>query len=830
MIKRILIASFLFAHLLQNTVAQISKSKSSGDILQMLEKLNTIGSVLYIAAHPDDENTQLISYFANGLHLRTGYLSATRGDGGQNLIGTEIKESLGVIRTQELLAARAIDGGEQFFSRAVDFGYSKHPDETFNKWEKEKVLEDFVWVIRKFKPDVIVTRFNTSPGTTHGHHTASAILAKEAFALSNDSSAFPDQLASVDLWEVKKIFWNASTWFYRRTNQEFNPDEFVKLDVGAYNTYLGKSYTEISALSRSMHKSQGFGRVGSRGSEYEYLKQWEGEESVEVFDGIETSWSRIKGGEQVQYHLEQAFLRFDPKEPELIVPDLLMARKEINQIANDHWRKIKLREVEEIILAVTGTFLQFTSEQSEYAPGDSITISFEAINRSNADIKLSGVSFSRWSDNYIYQIDLANNQTTSFNYSLNFSKRTPISQPYWLQESSTEGMYDVRDPEIIGFPENSPLIVGKVSLKIEDQFINYNIPVIYKRSDRVKGEVIAPISITPPIMVNLDKNALIYSSDEPKEVSVVLIAGSSDQAGQVSLDVPNGWKCIPELQDFSIMQKGGEETYTFMLYPPKEAEVSIISAKAIVGDQTFVLGKEIIEYDHFPKQIRFPKAATKVVKLDLKKKGSRVGYIMGAGDKVPSALEQMGYNVSFLGKDKVTSANMKQFDAVIVGIRAFNTLDWLSYRNEELFAYAEKGGTVIVQYNTSGVVTDELAPYPLKISRDRVSVEDAEVRFLVKKHEVLNRPNKITNQDFEDWVQERGLYFPNEWDEKFEAVISASDPGETPKDGSLLIAEHGEGYYIYTGLSFFRELPAGVPGAFRLMANLISIGKNNKTK
>lgn len=830
MIKKGSILTIILIFNLLNGQSQAPKDNPSGEILQSLEKLNTLGSVLYIAAHPDDENTQLISYFANGIHLRAGYLSATRGGGGQNLIGTEIKESLGVIRTQELLAARRMDGGDQFFSRAVDFGYSKDPVETFNKWDENQVLADFVWVIRKFKPDVIVTRFNIDPGTTHGHHTASAILAKKAFELSNDPLAFPEQLEYVDLWEVKKIFWNTSTWFYQRTKQPFNPEDFVKVDVGQYSSYLGKSYTEIAAESRSMHKSQGFGRVGSRGSEYEYLEQWGGEITPDLFGGIDMSWGRISGTEEIKFHLEEALLNFDSKSPELILPDLLGARKLIENLEDDFWKDIKLKEIDEVIKAATGVYLEFVADQSEYAPGDTITISFEAINRSNIDVILSGVSFSRWSENYIYDLKLSDNQINTLNYSLDFSERVPLSDPYWLVKTGSEGMYRVDEQELIGLPENLPVIIAEVTLKLADQFMEYQIPVIFKRSDRVRGEIYAPISITPPVMVNMDKKALIYAKNGSKDIEVTLIAGKKNQSGQVALQIPEGWRSEPKSQDFALNQKGDEQVYKFKLYPSALASVGVIKASVIIEGETFDKGREEIVFDHIPTQIRFPKAETKVVRLDLVKAGEKIGYIMGAGDEVPYSLEQIGYKVELLTKEDIVAENLLRYDAVILGIRAFNTLDWLTFKNKELFKYTELGGTVIVQYNTNGTMTDELAPYSLKISRDRVSVEDAEVRFLVKKHEVLYRPNKLSNLDFENWVQERGLYFPDQWDANFEAVISINDPGETPKDGSLLVAKYGKGYYIYTGLSFFRELPAGVPGAFRLMANLISIGKENKPK
>jgi LmbE family N-acetylglucosaminyl deacetylase len=819
----LVIAIFIFS--LSTSHGQSASPKHSGDVLQMLEKLNTVGSVLYIAAHPDDENTQLISYFANGMHLRTAYLSATRGDGGQNLIGTEIRESLGIIRTQELLAARGVDGGQQFFSRANDFGYSKDPTETFNKWDKEKVLADFVWVIRTFKPDVIVTRFNLQAGTTHGHHTASAMLAKEAFALSGDPHAFPEQLNFVEPWQVKKLFWNTSTWFYGRNGQQFDPSKFVKVDVGQFNPYLGESYTEISARSRSMHKSQGFGRGGSRGAEYEYLEQWEGEKTEDIFGGIDMTWTRLSGTDSIQYYLKEALLNFDAKKPSGIIDLLVEARRHISKLQNEFWKEIKLKEIDQAIVAASGTYLEFTANRSEYSPGDSISISFEAVNRSDAKITLSGVSFSRWSDSYIYGMKLGNNQVTKMNYNLAFSPRIPISNPYWLENKSEEGMYVVDQQQKIGMPENEPVIIAKVLLKVGGAFIEIERPVIYKRVDRVDGEIYTPLAITPKIMVNLDSKAMVYASDEAKNVEVRLIAGADLLAGTVQLDVPKDWKVIPENSPFKLEKKGEEQVFSFKLFPPKTASDVIIGASAKLEGQQYSLGREQIVYDHIPTQTRYPKAQARAIRVDVQTKGLKIGYLMGAGDEVPSCLEQIGYKVELLDKDDILATNLKKYDAVILGIRAFNTLDWLKFKNKELFEYAKAGGTVIVQYNTTGTVTNDLAPYPFKLTHDRVAVEEAEVRFLKPNHPVLNVPNKIGKSDFDGWVQERGLYFAADWDSHFETVISANDPGEPARDGSLLIALYGQGYYMYTGISFFRELPAGVPGAYRLLANMISLGK-----
>lgn len=817
-----IIVSFFYTDLHSQTPQYYNTS----DILLRLEKLNVLGSVLYVAAHPDDENTSVISYFANGRLMRTGYLSATRGDGGQNLIGPEIRESLGIIRTQELLAARRVDHGEQFFSRAVDFGYSKHPDETFAKWDKEKVLGDFVRVFREFKPDVVITRFNTQPGVTHGHHTASAILANEAFGLSGDPSAFPDQLKELTPWQPKRIFWNTSWWFYQRTGQEFDTTDLNKVNVGAFSPILGKSFTEISAQSRSMHKSQGFGVSSSRGDEFEYfVNQDKSAISKNVFEGIDVSWGRVEGGKEVAYFIHEAKENFDPAHPYYILEELISARKALINLPDQYWKQVKLEEIDELIRAVTGTYIQLTTGQESFAPGDSISVDGELINRSPAKITLSSIDFNLGGETFLFNLKLSENQSNQMDFSLTIPQDFAISQPYWLLEEGTDGMFTVDNPGLIGRPENKPAILARVTLKIDDQFIDYEVPVLFNATDPVAGEIYKPIHITPPVMVSAGQEVVIFGDNAEKTVQVNVLAGSNHIKGKVYLDLPKGWKSTPESYPFTLMAKGEEKQFTFNVIPSRVQGQFDIRVLAEVGGTLYNRGIKRITYDHIPPQLLFPKTTIKASRIDLKVSKNKVGYIMGAGDLIPQSLEQIGYQVDLLGENDISKAHLNQYDAIILGVRAFNTLDWLSVKNTELFEYVKEGGNLIVQYNTSQrLVTQDIAPFELKLSRNRVTVEESEVRFLDRKNPVLNTPNKITSVDFEGWVQERGLYFPGSWGSEFQPVLSMNDPGETALDGSLLVGKYGSGYYVYTGLSFFRELPAGVPGAYRLFANLISIG------
>lgn len=805
--------------------AQKPKKPNAAEIHQMLQKLNVLGSVLYVAAHPDDENTRVIAYMANEKKFNTAYLSATRGDGGQNLIGSEIRELLGLIRTQELLAARRTDGGHQYFSRANDFGYSKNPEETFNIWDRELVLADFVRVFRKHKPDVVITRF---PGTGlggHGHHTASAILAKEAFQIAGDKKKYPASAERYGTWQPKRLLFNTHPFFYQRSGIAMDTASLVMIDLGAYNPLLGKSYPEIASLSRSMHKSQGFGSTGSRGTQIEYFEHTAGDEAQDMFSDIDTSWRRVKGGDKVGYHVDNALLNFDPTNPSIIVADLLKAYNELSNVEDEYWKRIKQQEIKDLIKASTGLYMEVKADQFSFTPGDSVLLSVESINRSDVAIKLTSIKLGDL-QSYSVQQQLLNNRP--FNLDMNYvlDVNASYSEPYWLREEGSLGMYKVADKDLIGSPENKAALSWIATVEVAGTALTYELPVIFKKNDPVDGESYRPLEITPPVFLNIAEKVYVFGNGASKKIDVQVLAGKSDMKGDVSLQTPAGWKVSPASYSFALADKGAEVTFTFDLFPPSTASTGDIKAIATVEGETYNNSLVRIEYDHIPVQALFPVSKASVVKVELDKRGESVGYIAGSGDEIPASLEQIGYKVTQLENGDITAEKMKSFDAIIVGIRGYNTNERLKFYQPELMEYVENGGTMIVQYNTSHrLVTEDLGPYPLKLSRDRVTVEEAEVRILQPDHPVLNVPNKITSSDFDNWVQERGLYFPNEWDDKYEAILSSNDPGEEARNGGLLVAKYGNGYYIYSGYSWFRELPAGVPGAYRIFTNMISIGK-----
>ena len=818
---------------LQSVLAQVTKKSTSSDIYHSLQKLNFLGSALYIAAHPDDENTRLISYLSNEVKARTGYLSITRGDGGQNLIGSELRELLGVLRTQELLAARSIDGGEQFFTRANDFGYSKHPSETLEIWDKEAVLGDVVWVLRNFKPDVIVNRFDhRTPGSTHGHHTSSAMLSVEAFDLVNDVNAYPEQLDKVSLWQPKRLFFNTSWWFYGSPEnfEKADKSKMMNLDVGVYYPIKGLSNNEIASIASSQHLSQGFGRLSSRGSQDEYIELLSGDmpkDKSNIFEGINTTWSRIKGGEAIGKILVSVEENFDFVNPSKHLPELLEAHNVLVNIEDDHWKRIKLNELQDIILEVCGLYLEASSAVPNAVPGSSIKINIEALNRSNATISFNSVSLA--SESYPQdKLLLVNNEKKNLVLDLKIPEDQPYTSPYWLAEKGSLGMYKVNQPELIGSPETTRPFHAEFELEIDGYSMKIDKPVIHRYSRPDKGELYVPFEIIPEATARFSDKVLIFADDSARKIPVTITAHGNGLKGKVQLGHNKGWVVDEEFIEFEIANKGDEKTLIFTLTPPSQEDLCFITPIIHIEDKE--LDKELIEitYDHIPTQTVLIPSEAKVVRLDIQKVGEHIGYIMGAGDDVPESLEQIGYTIHLIDPKEIEAGSLDKYDAVVTGIRAYNVVEELKFKQRYLLEYVEKGGNLIIQYNTAGrrdTAFKDLAPYPLKISRNRITNEDSEVKILARDHSVINFPNTITDQDFEGWVQERGLYFPGEWDPKFTPVLQMKDKGETPTNGALLVAPYGEGNYIYTGISFFRELPAGVPGAYKLFANILSIGK-----
>jgi LmbE family N-acetylglucosaminyl deacetylase len=812
--------------------AQSPRKPSAAEIYQSIQKLNFLGTVLYVAAHPDDENTRLISWLSNHVHARTVYLSLTRGDGGQNLIGPEMSEQLGVIRTHELLEARKIDGGEQFFSRANDFGFSKVPEETLEIWDKDQVLADVVWTIRKFRPDVIINRFDhRTRGTTHGHHTAASWLSLEAFDLSDNPHSFSEQLAFVQPWQPERVYFNTSWWFYgsQEKFKEADKSNLLNIYTGLYDPGTGLSNGEVAALSRSMHRSQGFGTIGVRGEEMDYLELVKGDSTkgrADLFEGINTTWSRVKGGEAIGRILYQVADEFDFRDPSASIPALLQAYGLIALLEDPYWREHKLSEIREIIAACAGLFLEAVAAESYATPGAMVQLTLEAINRSPVPMRLEKITIVEEKKSIPAGLALDDNNKVMVKDSFLLSTDKAYTSPYWLSEEGTTGMYVTRNQEMVGLPVNPLTNAVDFTININGVEMTFTRPVVYKQNDPAKGETYKPFEVVPAAAVRLSDEVLIFPDTKPRELKVFVKSGRKEVQGNVSIEVPQGWKVTPASMPVSLSLKGEEQAFTFTLTPPLTKSEGRIIPKVTVDGRVYSRKIITIDYDHIPFQTLVLPASGKVVKLDIQKLGEQIGYIEGAGDVIPGSLEEMGYRVTIIKPEEITASALAKFDAIVIGIRAFNTVEQLKFKQAALHEYVHNGGTLIVQYMVNQkLVVDNIAPYPITLSRERVTEEHAAVNFLAPDHPVLNTPNKITSEDFEGWVQERGLYFASAWDEAFTPILSAHDQGEPPRNGGMLVANYGKGYYIYSGYSWFRQFPAGVAGAYRIFANMVSLGK-----
>ena len=758
--------------------------KTSAEIAAQIKSLKTVGSVLYFAAHPDDENNSFLPYLTKERNLRTAYLSLTRGDGGQNLIGKEQGVELGLIRTQELLAARRIDGAEQYFSTAYEFGFSKSAQEALKIWDHQKVLSDAVWVIRKLQPDIIITRFPRDARAGHGHHSASAIIANEAFVAAADPTKFPEQFKyGVTVWQAKRILWNTFNFGTVNTTN----DNQLKLEVGAYNPIIGKSYGEIGAEARTMHKSQGEGRPRRRGASYEYFELTGGEPAkVDIMDGVNTSWSRL-GAANIEKAIDATYASFQLEHPENSVSSLVILYQQINALPNSNWRNYKLEQVQDIIKACAGIFIEATSQQQQVIPGEAIPVQFLLNQRSKAHGVLQSIHLP--SKDSVMNKPLMNNQNIEFSYSLKVPEDKNLSQPYWLEYPKKEGMFVVKDQLLIGKSENDPAFEGTVKIEIEKQLFNFKIPVQYKFTDPTKGDVYQPIAVVPDFERKYNKEVYLVAPGD----SVTLT--------------------------YQTKNHKGKNEYTNVKYSTDKFPEAIYSIYA-----------KSIAYDHIPTITYIPDASVKIVPVSVKNTAKHIGYIDGAGDKLPEALVELGANVTRLTESDITTENLKKFDAIVVGIRAYNMYEFLTDKNEILNAYVAAGGNLVVQYlksNNVGIKPVKVGPYKFSVnSGKRVTQEDVPVTFTLPMHAVLNTPNKISPKDFDNWTQERSTYQSDNFDSHFEAPLTMNDKGEAPSNGSLLIAPYGKGNMVYVSLVLFRQLPAGNPGAYKLLANIISLPKH----
>jgi LmbE family N-acetylglucosaminyl deacetylase len=765
-------------------------------ILQELQSFREMGSVLLVAAHPDDEDSNLIAFLARGRHLRTAYLSMTRGDGGQNLLGPEIGDELGVIRTQELLAARRVDGAQQFFTRARDFGYSKDYRETFRFWGEKDVLSDVVRVIRTFRPDVVVAVFstNSSPGQ-HGHHTGSAILAGEAFKLAGDPTAFPEQLDKLKVWQPKRLL------------QDRGRDLVMQ---------IGEGYGVIAAKSRSMHKTQGFGNTTAWGAGTAGFTFLNGERATnDLLDGVDTTWNCIPGGKEIGTMADDVIAHFDPTNVEASVPELLKIHHLLTSLPLDSLLDEKQNQLVLILQTCLGIFAGDALPGTGVIPGDKFTVEHQIEVRGKIPVTWLGVHYpgvdgdpgQKHAFQGIGQFSIKETRVVPIN--------APITQPYWLREEGSVGLFRVDDVSLIGRAENPPYFT------FEDQF-----EVMGERFS-IPGSSSPFLVVIPPVSLNFLDNVTLFPPGKARKATVEITAVRENTTGTLRLEAPTGWQVQPSTQNFSIGKAGETNRFTFTITAPANKTTAEILAVAKVGGVDWHTHQVVIWYSNLPPQMLQSPARLKAVSLDLAVSAHKIGYIPGAGDDIAAALTRMGCEVTQLEGKDLTAQKLSGLDAVVVGIRAFNVRTDLAANMQGLFDFATNGGSVIVLYNRpqGRATVMHLAPYSLSVSGDRVTDETAEMTLLVPESPVFNTPNKIVPEDFDGWVQERGAYYADQWDPHFTPLISAHDPGEQPLRGGLLVAQYGKGYFVYTALSWFRQLPDGVPGAYRLFANLVSLGK-----
>ena len=798
-----------------------AESSSASALVQEIRRFQELGSVLHIAAHPDDENTQLLAYLARSRNYRTAYLSLTRGDGGQNLLGPEFGEKLGVARTQELLAARRLDGSQQFFTRALDFGFSKDYRETLTLWDRQQIVSDIVRVIRRFRPDILITRFSPQPGGTHGHHTASAVLALEAFKLAGDPTAFPEQLQDLTPWQPKRILWNG-----RSGAADTNG---LRIGIGGDDPVLGISLGELAGRSRAMHKTQGFGNFGGGGggARSEAFQLLAGEPAAnDLLDGVDTTWNRVPGGAEVGPLAQALLTQFNPKDIAASVPALLVLRTRLAALPSDPLVPEKRLELDRILQACLGLEIRTTLSASEVVPGESLPLHHTATVHGAVPVRWIGVRYPTLGRELKIAVNLAANEPMNRDSRQVLPTNTPLTQPYWLRNERMIGMFRVDDVSLIGRPENPPIFPVENIFEIAGQTLVIADEPREILTNSPTTETRRKLDVIPPASLQFTSEVELFSPGKARSVAIEITANRPDTVGTLQLDVPIAWQVAPSVHPFKLGAIGTKKRIAFTVTAPPQATTATLRAQVEIQGVRWQNQRIEVRYDHIPLQLLQPSAQLKAVSLELAIRGQKIGYLAGAGDSVAESLTAMGYEVAQLSGADLTPQRLPAFDAVVVGVRAMNTRTDLVAQLPALFAYVEAGGNVIFQYNRpDGLKASNFTPYPLRLSGDRVTEENAAVTLLAPEHPALTTPNLITGADFDGWVQERGVYFPNQWDPHFTPILSCHDAEEAPLSGGLLVARHGQGYFVYTGLAFFRQLPAGVPGAYRLLANLVSLGK-----
>lgn len=814
-----LIAGFLLA---LHVDAQQVRPANSATVYNQIAQLKNLTSVLYFAAHPDDENTRLLAWLVNDQHIPTAYLSLTRGDGGQNILGSEQGGALGLIRTHELVAAREMDGATQYFTRAIDFGFSKNPEETFKHWDEYLLTNDAVRVIRRFRPDVIICRFPPDSRAGHGQHSASAIIAAKAFKMAGDKLQFTDHFQYDPAWQPKRLLWN--TYRFGRSNTT-SEDQF-KIKVGNYSPLLGMGYGELAGISRSLHKSQGAGTPSVAGVQQEYFALVAGDTMTNsLFDGIDITWNRV-GRPEIGEAIEDILKHYDFNDPAGSLPALLDLRKAIKSVKSKHWRTVKLKELDQAILNASGLMVEATTTVPQAVAGQTVPYSLRIITRSGLPVSLKASAYAD-EDSTLLAKDMTADSLYVFDRTYSIPKEQPLTQPYWMINPPLNDLFSVPNDTLIGMPETPNTLTVMVRLRIGDQNFKVPVPLSYKKLDPLKGDVVEQLRIVPPITIEPYAYLLLTQPDGSVRSSVRVHAYGDVNNGTLSFFGNN--KKILSLPSFSL-KANSDTIIPFAITSAQAAKLDneyVLTMEIADGSKTYDKTLHLIQYEHLPTLQYFSTAAAKVIRNDWKVTAKKIGFIEGAGDYTVTLLRLAGLQVDILKDAELSDpAKLKGYDAIVTGVRAVNVEKRMSYWLPSLLQYVKNGGTLVMQYNNLQTLsTTNIGPYPFTLTSKRVTEEDAPVTILAPQARILNYPNKIKESDFQGWVQERGLYFADPWDTHYQTIFSMHDTGEQPLEGSTLYTDYGKGHYIYTSLSFFRQLPAGNKGAIRLFMNMLSAGK-----
>jgi LmbE family N-acetylglucosaminyl deacetylase len=815
---------YIFAGLIliQPATAQQVRPATSAQIYHEIAQLKHLTKVLYLAAHPDDENTRMLAWLVNDQHIPTAYLSLTRGDGGQNILGSEQGAALGLIRTHELLEARKLDGAGQFFTRAIDFGFSKTAEETFKHWNEYLLTYDVVRVIRQYRPDVIIARFPPDSRAGHGQHAASAIIAEKAFKLAGDKLQYTEQLKDYPAWQAKRLVWNT----YRFSSTNTTADSQFKLEVGHYSPLLGMGYGELAGISRSIHRSQGAGTPSTPGVQKEYFSHVAGDTiTSSLFDGIDMSWKRV-GRPEIGQALDKILQQFDFTDPSKSLPALLALRKQIATVKDGYWRTEKLKELDQAILHASGLMLEAATRQPQAVAGGVLPFNLRVIARSPLPVQLLSVQWPM--EDTAVNLVLAPDSLYSFDHYAAIPANEPVTQPYWMTDLSTTSEFRISHDSLRGLPQTPNNLVAHVSMKIGEQPYTIPVPLSYKKLDPVRGDVVEQLRVVPEVSIEPYASLLITQPDGSLKTSV-RIHSYADIAG-ATLRLFSDYKELIRIPGLDL-RTNEDTTVSITISAAQSNKISkddyYMDAELTAGGKKYNRTLRLIRYDHLPTLQYLTLPASKVIHNDWKVTAKKIGFIEGAGDFTVTLLRLAGLQVDVLrDADMLDASRLKSYDAIITGVRAVNTEKKMSYWMPVLLQYVHNGGTLIMQYNTlQDMSTTQLGPYPITLANKRVTEENAAIGFLDPAHRLLNYPNKITQADFSGWQQERGLYFPVKWDDKYQSLFSMNDSGEEPLTGGTLYASYGKGHYVYTSLAFFRQLPAGNKGAIRLLMNMLSVGK-----